>query len=148
MNSKVLMRRTRRAAQTLKEGVAILDRLILPDAIDLMIQGANEEVPSVSKIDELLLEDFDERDLKQLPVRQFIGQACKAIMASEGFDVAETGVRIPDSRIFSTGAVYARRASAEAVSDGYDLLDRLVDALADGELRHVQRRVEERLLIG
>ncbi len=105
------MKRARRAAKAVTNGPRIMARLQEPDARALMIEGAEEEVPSVSKIAPLLLNDpcFEPAELRLAPVKTLIGQIVRAIMAEEGYERTERGVRTDDDdKLFSTGAVYAK----------------------------------------
>ncbi|TIN95448.1 MAG: hypothetical protein E5Y06_11880 [Mesorhizobium sp.] len=97
----------------------------------------------MAKISGLLKDELaGDVDLKAMPVRQFIGMTVKAVLATEGYEVMETGVRIADDPVFRSGATY-RPSTNTAEPD--DLLARFVSVLNVDELRYVQQLVKAAL---
>lgn len=137
-------RKARRASKSIVGGDALWSALNDTSTIALMVEAIAEEVPPVSKISETLMETVgDEVALKALPVRQFIGMAVKAILAKEGYEVMETGVKIADDPIFRSGATYQRVEEPEDDTD--DLLSRLVNAMNPDELHRLDKLVQAAL---
>jgi hypothetical protein len=140
LTPKAEMRKVRRAAKSLVEGRALLERLTEDDAIELMKEAIEEEVPPVSKISQLLLDDLSDKiEFTSMPVRQFVGQAVKAILVGEGFRVMETGVRISGDPVFRTGSTYEPIEPDEDATD--DLLARFIATLNNEELDRVRELI-------
>jgi hypothetical protein len=136
------MRRARRAARTLKDGEAILARLQEDDARALLLEAVEDEMPSVAKVSTMLLAGFGQ-PVKQLPVRQFVGMAVKAVMAEEGYAPIETGVRIPGDPVFTTGAVYGKVEESEEQEAEDDILRTMIAALSASQKRRLAEMLEE-----
>ena len=126
----------KRSAAALTDGPAILASLQEPKARQALVIAASKGVPPVSGVSEMLLGKHGDT-VKLLPVRQFIGTAVKAILAEEGFEVAETGVRLPRDPVFTTGAVYRRITPINPTKAKLDLLDRIVSTLEPAELHRL-----------
>jgi hypothetical protein len=104
-----LKKRVQRAARSVLMGPEILDRLEQPDARALLVEGAQENMPSVSKVAVLLRDKFTAAVMAQPPVKTLVGMAVRAILAEEGYERVERGVRTDRTvdPVFSTGSVYA-----------------------------------------
>ncbi|MFC5357099.1 hypothetical protein [Azospirillum himalayense] len=141
-------RKIRRAAKTLKDGQPIWEFLKEPDTRDLLIQGAEEGEPSVAYISSELLARFGTQ-VKEMPVRQFVGMAVKAVMAEAGYRVAETGVRIPEDPVFKSGAVYEKveEEEEEEAADDADILTAMLGGLDAKQLRRLIELAEEALAV-
>ncbi len=125
-----LRKRVRRAARSVKQGTEILDRLEEADARALLVEGADESVPSVSKVAVLLQSEFTPALMAQPPVKTLVGMAVRAILAEEGYERVERGVRTDRSvdPVFSTGSVYAK-VEPEEEPDQVDGENELVELL-------------------
>lgn len=104
-----LKKRVQRAARSVLMGPEIVDRLEEPDARALLVEGAQENMPSVSKVAMLLRDKFTAAVMTQPPVKTLVGMAVRAILAEEGYERVERGVRTDRTvdPVFSTGSVYA-----------------------------------------
>ncbi|WP_454265435.1 hypothetical protein [Sinorhizobium fredii] len=144
--TSTLMRKARRASQSIVGGDKLMDALTSKAYVSAMVEGIREEVPPVSKISHMLHEQFpgNAPDLKATPVRQFIGMAVKAILMDEGYELDETGVRIANDPVFRTGSTY-RLAAASEVEEDDDILARFVAMLNPDELRRLQDLVKAAL---
>ncbi|TAY16708.1 hypothetical protein ELH91_07935 [Rhizobium leguminosarum] len=88
-------------------GDTLLGKLTSQPYINEMKKGVEENVPPVSKISHLLQEHFvSVPDITALAVRQFVGMAVRAILAEEGYEVEERGVRISGDPVFRSGSTY------------------------------------------
>jgi len=140
---KKLIRRVKRAAQTLHDGPAILEFLQTTAMRALLVQGAEEEVPPVSKVSEALLAEFGNA-IKPMPVKQFCGMAVKAVLAEEGWELEDTGVRIYDDPLFRSGATYRKADEGDDVDDG-ELLQAMVSGLSQRQLHRLRALVDENI---
>jgi hypothetical protein len=136
--------KARRAAQALVRGDEILE--CVEENKDLLIEGAEEGVPPVSKIGAILFRKFGD-DVKHLPVRQWIGTLTRALLALEGFEVDESGVRFTDP-VFKSGSTYRRVEKDD--DDEYDpaleqTFRRMVEGLTTSEQRVLLKVVEAEL---
>jgi hypothetical protein len=146
-----LRKRVRRAARSVRQGLEILDRLDEPDARALLVEGADESVPSVSKVASLLVDDFTAAVMSQPPVKTLVGMAVRAILAEEGYERVERGVRTDRSidTVFSTGSVYAKIEpddEPEELDGQEELIELLVAVgeklLGEGGRRQLVARLE------
>jgi len=101
--------RVKRAAEAFHNGPAILG--FIRENKAALIAAADQGVPPVSAISGGLKDRFPV-DMKASPIRQFVGTAIKAVLTEAGFEVHQTGVRLPRDPVFTTGAIY-RKASAK-----------------------------------
>ncbi len=82
--------------------------------------------------------NFDIPNLRQSPVKTLIGLCVRAILAEEGYERVERGVRTEaDGELFMTGSVYSKAEVED--EDGADGVNELVDLLVT---------VAEKLLTG
>jgi len=79
-------------------------------------------------------------DAMLAPVKQFTGLCVRAVLEEEGFELAETGVRLSNDPVFRTGSVYRRNSA----SDSKDLLARFVESLSDDEARRLKTLLRQR----
>jgi len=138
-----LMKRARRAARSVTNGPQIMRRLEEPDARALLVEGAEEGIPSVSKVAPILLSEFNTTEIKLAPVKTLIGLCVRAILAEEGYERIERGVRTDaDDELFSTGSVYAKADvdDAEPEADGTDDLIELLASVSEKLLTTAGRR--------
>ena len=76
--------------------------------------------------------------MKVIAVRQFVGLAVKSILQNHGFEVSQSGVRLPRDPVFSTASLYQKRprsTSQPGEAQLEDLLGRLVEGLKPSERR-------------
>jgi hypothetical protein len=139
------MRRAIRSARAVLHGPKILEQIQQPKVRRLLTAAAHSGVPPVTAISEKLLEILPRKDAKLTPVKQFTGLCVRAVLEEEGFEVAETGVRVSNDPVFRTGATYRPTSGDEQAALG--LLARIIDHLTDEEaelaltlLRKRQRR--------
>jgi hypothetical protein len=130
------MRRAERAAAALVNGQAILETI--KAARRDLIAAAKQSRPPVAAVSALLLESHG-AEIKQTPVRQFIGLAVRAILEEAGFDVAYTGVRIKDDPVFRTGSVYRPHTDDNDAREADDALDRMMKALTADQAQRAFR---------
>jgi hypothetical protein len=125
--------RVRRSAKALKNGEKILD-VILAYETALVAAAENGDAP-VTAVSGRLKAKFPE-DIKAATVRQFVGTAVKAVLQKKGFEVLQTGVRLPRDPVFKTGAVYRRVAeSTHADAPVRSVLANLIKGLTLEEKR-------------
>ncbi|NTG45807.1 hypothetical protein G6M04_00365 [Agrobacterium rhizogenes] len=142
-NSKSLIRKANRAAQSIVGGDRLLARLTSAPYLRELKKGVAESVPPVSKISRMLQEDFPSEPEMTLPVRQFIGMTVRAILAAEGYEVEERGVRISGDPVFRTGATYRLAVSGDDEEE--DFLVRFVGMLTTDELHRLKDLVNASL---
>ena len=123
--------RLRRSAHALVRGSEILEAILSME--ERIVAAAEQDIPPVSAISDDLLERFGE-DLKAITVRQFIGTVVKAILADRGFEVAQTGVRLPKDKVFTTGAAYRKKAVVDD-GDAHELVRRAFANIIKGMTR-------------
>jgi hypothetical protein len=128
------MSRARRSARAVLHGPEILAFVGTNKNRKLLVAAAEAGHPPVAAISSQLEKLVGLKDAKLLPVRQFVGLSVRAVLEEEGFEVADTGVRLSNDPVFRTGAVY-RRAAAISVNGSSDLLQRFIDALTEEEAR-------------
>ena len=130
------MRRAERAATALVNGEAILETL--KTARTRLIAAAKQSRPPVAAVSTTLLEKHG-NEIKQTPVRQFIGLAVRAILEEAGFEVAYTGVRINGDPVFRTGSVYRLRTGDNEAPEATDVFDRMMKSLTPDEAQRAFR---------
>lgn len=144
--AKRMLAKARRAASVIHRGDEILE--CVEDEKNLLIEGADEGVPPVSKIGRILDDRFGD-DVKHLPVRQWIGSLVRALLAVEGFEVEESGVRFKDP-VFKSGSTYSRIGEdSDAENDDDSTLEetfgRLIEGLTTREQRILLKVLENEL---
>src|SRR4051812_11877866 len=72
-----------------------------------IIEAAAKGVPPVSAVSHSLKRLFPVV-MQTAPARQFVGIAVKALLLHEGFEVHQSGVRLPRDPVFTTGSIYRR----------------------------------------
>jgi len=130
------MRRAERAATALVNGEAILQTLKAARA--RLIAAAKQSRPPVAAVSTTLLEKHG-NEIKQTPVRQFIGLAVRAILEDAGFEVAYTGVRINGDPVFRTGSVYRSRTNDDDAPEADDALERMMKSLTPDQAQRAFR---------
>lgn len=123
--------RAQRLAANVSNGEAIL--ALLRKSLPEMLAAADRSLPAVTAVSAALARKFS-ADMAHTPVRQFVGLAIKAIMEEAGYEVAQQGVRINDDPLFTVGAVYRRRAQAQADATD-DPLAQMLNALSPTQAR-------------
>jgi len=103
-------------------------------------------VPPVSKIGAIPFRKFGD-DVLHLPVRQWIGTLTRALLALEGYEVDDRGVRFADP-VFKSGSTY-RRVEEDEDTDLDPALEetfgRMVEGLEPREQRVLLKVVEAAL---
>jgi hypothetical protein len=138
------MDRARRSARAVLHGPELLELVTSRRCRRALIAAAEAGHPPVAAISADIEKLVGLKDAKLLPVRQFVGRSVRAVLEEEGFQVAETGVRLSNDAIFRTGAVYKRIETPPADSTP-DLIHRMVDALTDEEALTARNLLTARL---
>jgi hypothetical protein len=133
-------RRLRRSASALKDGVAILEWLQESEQRDALVKAAEAGLPSVAGISSALLTRFGGRATTMI-IKQFVGRAVKHIMRDAGYEAADTGIKLPDDPVFSSGTRYSNREEAVHRNEKSPLLGRFVAMLTPAELRELRELV-------
>lgn len=129
MSSKS-MRRAERAATSLVKGEAIL--ATLKKEQPRLVAAAKQSRPPVAAVSGVLLKKHGDA-VTELPVRQFVGLAVRAILEEAGYEVAYTGVRINGDPVFRTGSVYRPRTDDHEAPQKDDVLERMLRALTSDQ---------------
>jgi len=136
------MRRAMRSARALRHGPEVLALIQEPKTRRLLVDAAERGAPPVTAISHKLLQVVPAKEAKLMPLKQFAGLCVRAVLEEEGFEVAETGVRVSNDPIFRTGSTYQRvKAETSATSP---LLVRLIDALTEVEARQALNLLRKR----
>ena len=98
------MRRAQRSAHTIVRGGEILDMVCSDAARKRLVEVAVCGEPPVTAISEALIKLLGKGAARAVPVRSFVGLCVRAALDEDGFEVAETGVRVPEDPIFRTGS--------------------------------------------
>jgi hypothetical protein len=115
-----------------------------PKTRRLLVAAAERGEPPVTAISDKLLQLIPAKDAKLMPLKQFAGLSVRAVLEEEGFEVAETGVRVSNDPVFRTGSTY-RRIQAEQRRSS-ELLVRIIQDLTDEEARQALRLLRKRQL--
>jgi hypothetical protein len=134
------MQRARRSARAVLHGTQILEFMKEKKTRRLLVGAAETGAPPVTAISSALKTLVGIPDAKLTPVRQFAGLCVRAVLEEEGFELAETGVRLSNDPVFRTASVYRRNSA----SDSKDLLDRLVESLTDDEAKRLKTLLRHR----
>jgi hypothetical protein len=143
MQSKA-MRRAARSARAVLHGPEILELVREPKTRRLLVAAAESGAPPVTAVSDRLLQLIAVKDAKLMPLKQFAGLCVRAVLEEEGFEVAETGVRVSRDPVFRTGSTY-RRIQAEQRRSS-ELLLRFIQSLTDEEARQALRLLRKRQL--
>jgi hypothetical protein len=136
------MRRATRSARAILHGPKILEQIQQTKVRRLLVAAAQSGVPPVTAISDKLLEILPRKDAKLTPVKQFAGLCVRAVLEEEGFDVAETGVRVSNDPVFRTGATYRRPVAGK--SPAVALLSRIIQTLTDEEVEEAVKLLRQR----
>jgi hypothetical protein len=136
------MQRARRSARAVLHGDKILEFIQKPVSRKLLVAAAESGSPPVTAISKEL-EKIARKDIRLAPVKQFAGLCVRAVLEEEGFEVAETGVRLSQDTVFRSGSVY-RKIQATQTGISTSLLDRFLDVLNSQELEQLARRLDSR----
>jgi hypothetical protein len=134
------MRRAVRSARAVLRGDRILEFIQHPKTRRLLVDAAASGAPPVTAISSKLLELVGPKDARLAPVKQFVGVCIRAVLEEEGFDLAESGVRVSNDPIFRTGSTYQPVQAGKSVA----LLVRIIEALTDEEARQALRLLRNR----
>jgi len=116
-----------------------------PNVRARVVTVAKSGAPPVTAISDDLIKLVGPVDAKLLPIRQFAGRCVRAVLEEEGFEVAETGVRLSNDPVFRTAAVYRQISGTENTAPT-ELLVRIAKALTDSEVRQLLRLLKQRLV--
>lgn len=142
MDGPTAMRRAKRSARAVLHGPAILEFVGQPRTRRLLAAAAESGTPPVTAISTRLLELIGAVDAKLAPIKQFTGLCVRAVLEEEGFELAQTGVRVSNDPVFRTGSTYQR---ADVEKPGRSpLLNRIIDSLTDEEVRTALQRLRKR----
>jgi hypothetical protein len=136
------MRRAARSARAVLHGPQILQFVQEPKTRRLLVAAAESGAPPVTAISGKLLQLISAKDAKLMPLKQFAGLCVRAVLQEEGFEVAETGVRVSNDPIFRTGSTYRRVQAGKSASSS--LLVRLIQSLTDEEARQALSLLRKR----
>ena len=95
----------RRSASALAAGDQIVDYLTSADGRAKLIKAAKQGGIPATAVSEPLLRLLGAK-MENLLHRQFAGRVIRAVLAEEGYEVAESGVRVPKDKVFSTASTY------------------------------------------
>jgi hypothetical protein len=143
MQSKA-MRRAARSARAVLHGPEILELVREPKTRRLLVAAAESGAPPVTAVSDRLLQLIAVKDAKLMPLKQFTGLCVRAVLEEEGFEVAETGVRVSRDPVFRTGSTYRRIQAEQRLSS--ELLLRFIQSLTDEEARQALRLLRKRQL--
>ena len=135
------MQRAQRSARAVLHGPKILEFVSTPKVRAKLITAADTGAPPVTAISAALKTLVGTADTKLAPVKQFTGLCVRAVLEEEGFELAETGVRLSNDPVFRTASVY-RRTAAPGKTD--ELLVRFIEALTDAEARQALKLLKNR----
>ena len=141
------MTRAQRAARAVSDGPSILQFIASDEVRPLLVKSATDQQPPVTAISKLLLEKFDGTKIKLLPVRSFVGLCVKAVLEIEGFEVAETGIRVPNDPLFRTGAVYrlaGKKATEGQMSAESDILRAVAQTVTEQQAQSIIAMLQTR----
>ncbi len=125
------MKRAARSARAVIHGDRILAFVLEMKTRKLLVAAAKSGAPPVTALSKDLLKLIGAQDAKLTPVKQFVGLCVRAALQEEGFEVAETGVRVSNDPVFRTGATYQPIQSTKLTSSA--LLARIIENLTDEE---------------
>ncbi|SDD84966.1 hypothetical protein SAMN05444678_12613 [Sphingomonas sp. YR710] len=117
----------KRSAQALKSGEAILAEVLSLE--EVIVEAAERGVPPVGDISAKLSSKFP-TEMKAAPVRQFVGTAVKAVLAKRGFEVLQSGIRLPRDPVFRSGSIY--RKTAPIINKGKDAVREVFSNMVGG----------------
>jgi hypothetical protein len=135
------MRRAQRSARAVLWGKEILKFIQEPRTRRKLAAAAESGSPPVTAISSKLLELVGPTDAKLTPVKQFTGLCVRAVLEEDGFELADTGVRLSKDPVFRTGSVYSRKKNASGATE---LLARFVASLTDEEARRLMTLLRRR----
>jgi hypothetical protein len=125
-----ILAKARRAANSIVRGDEIL--AFVEARKDLLVEAAEDgDTPPVAILGKPLHDEFED-DVLHLPVRQWIGSLVKALLGTEGFEVAETGIRISGNPVFKSGATYQRTETDDNEDDEDSVLEEAFGRLVSG----------------
>ena len=136
------MRRATRSARALRHGPEVLELIQEPKTRRLLVAAAERGEPPVTAISDKLLQLIPAKNAKLMPLKQFAGLCVRAVLEEEGFEVAETGVRVSNDPIFRTGSTYQRVKAEKSASSS--LLVRLIEGLTEEEARQALSLLRKR----
>jgi hypothetical protein len=140
MESKT-MRRAVRSTRAVLHGAEILEFIRNPKTRRKLVAAAESGRPPVTGISEDLKELIG-KDVKLQPIRQFVGVCVRAVLEEEGFQVADTGVRVSKDPVFRTGATYERSLVEKTKKSA--LLLRFIESLTEEEAKEALRLLRDR----
>ena len=140
-----LSQQVQRSADAIEGGAELL--AFIRSRKVALVSAAREGRAPVGAISEELMAGFPTL-VRATTVRQFIGTAVKSVLDSAGYEVAQSGVRLPRDPVFTTGSLYRKRPVGKtATIEGRteDLFSRLVESLRTSERRMLIRVLKRSL---
>ena len=134
------MRRAERSARTVIHGQELLAQITSPRIRKQLVEAVKSGIPPVTAVSGLMIE-IARKDAKALPVRSFAGLCVRAALDEEGFEVDQTGVRLPNDPVFRTGSTYAAKGTERPATD---ILKRLVQMLTHQEVQQLTKLLKAR----
>lgn len=133
-----------RSARTITNGPGILAEI--HDCRAEIVRAAAKGVPPVSAVSDRLKRLFPE-EMQTAPARQFVGTAIKALLLDEGFEVHQSGIRLPRDPVFTTGSIYRRASKIDdpAKRAVHDAFARMVKSLTLSEKKALLDVLEKAL---
>lgn len=127
-------KRIQRSLRDAPERRAIYEYLSSPEGRSRLKEAADRGSLPLTVVSNKLVEIVGRDSLSTMATKQFCGLAASAILAEEGYEVDQGGVRARGDSIFSTGSVYKRRQPMPTGTNDNDLLRRFLDALTADEI--------------
>ena len=127
----------------MRYGTEILEFVQETKARRLLVAAAESGAPAVTAISGKLQELVGPKYANLAPIKQFTGLCVRAVLEEEGFEVAQTGVRLSNDPVFRTASVY-KRTIAIGNSDETELLERFIASLNDAEARQALKLLKNR----
>ena len=127
----------------MRYGTEILEFVQETKARRLLVAAAESGAPAVTAISGKLPELVGPKYANLAPIKQFTGLCVRAVLEEEGFEVAQTGVRLSNDPVFRTASVY-KRTIAIGNSDETELLERFIASLNDAEARQALKLLKNR----
>ena len=138
--------RLHRFMEGVPKGFELLEFLSSPTGRHMLRDATDRGIPAVGGVSDALIERFGWALFRDPLVRRFVGMATRAIMDSEGFELARPIGRMRRDKLFSAGAVYRRRRDGDADALGPDItayLDNLTPDQAKLAIARLRSRLRE-----
>jgi hypothetical protein len=138
-----LLTRATRMSRTVSYDGEILKAIQSPEARTLLARAAAQGIMPLNAISELLLARLGPEAFKERRALQYCGTVARAVLAEEGFEVAQANVRVRGDPLFKSGAIYHRVSDAPPAPA--PLIIRLLDTLSLDEAEAARVHLENRI---